>query len=83
MTPKKLGKRIPLFYCDMLNYFMELRCNYQDLYKNKFIIWNNKETTIENKSIYWKHLFEKGLCFVHDLLDENGNFLSLEDFQFK
>ena len=81
---KKLNKRIPLFYCQMLNYFMELRCNYQDLYKSKFIIWNNKEITIiENKSIYWKHLFEKEICFVHDLLDENGKFLSLEDFQFK
>ena len=62
---------------------MELRCNYQDLYKSKFIIWNNKETTKENKSIYWKHLFEKGICFVHDLLDENGKFLFLEDFQLK
>jgi len=49
---KKLDKRIPLFYCEMLNYFMELRCIYQDLYKSKFIIWNNKEITIENKSIY-------------------------------
>ena len=62
---------------------MELRCSYQDLYKSKFIIWNNKEITIENKSIYWKHLLEKGLCFVHDLRDENGKFFSLEDFQFK
>ena len=25
---KKLNKRIPLFYCQMLNYVMELRCNY-------------------------------------------------------
>ena len=68
----------------MLIYFMELRCNYQDLYKSKFIIWNNKEVTIiENKSTYWKHLLEKEICFVHDLLDENGKFLLLEDFQFK
>jgi len=49
---------------------------------SKFIIWNNKEIT-ENKSIYWKYLFEKGIYFVHDLLDENGKFVSLEDFQFK
>ena len=63
----------------MLNYFMESRCRHQDLYKSNFIIWNNREITIENKSIYLKHLFEKGLCFVHDLLDENSKFLSLED----
>ena len=44
---------------------------------------NNKEITIENKSIFWAHLIEKGICFVHDLLDENGKFLSLDDLQVK
>ena len=33
--------------------------------------------------ILWAHLFEKGICFAQDLLDENGKFLSLDDLQVK
>ena len=29
------------------------------------------------------HVFEKGICFIPDLLDENGKFLSLNDLQVK
>ena len=38
---------------------------------------------IANKSIFWAHLLEKGICFVQDLLDGNGKFLSLGDLQVK
>ena len=64
-------------------YFKELRTGHPDGYRREFILWNNEEITIENKSIFWAHLFEKGICFVEDLLDENGNFLSLDDLQVK
>jgi len=67
----------------MLDYFEELRRGHLVIYKSEFILWNNKEITIENKSIFWAHLFEKGICFIQDLLDENGKFLSLDDFQVK
>jgi hypothetical protein len=67
----------------MLDYFKELRSGYPDVYKSEFILWNNKEITIESKSIFWRHLFEKGICSVHDLLDTNGKFLSLENAQLK
>ena len=67
----------------MLDYFKELRSGYPDVYKSEFILWNNKKITIESKCIFWAHLFEKGICFVQDLLDQNGKFLSLEDLQVK
>ena len=67
----------------MLDYFKELRTGHPDVYKSKLILWNNKEITIENKSIFWAYLFEKGICFIRDLLDENGKFLSLDDYQVK
>jgi len=38
---------------------------------------------IENKSIFWAHLSEQGICFVHDLLDKNSKFLSFENVQRK
>ena len=34
-------------------------------------------------SIFWRNLFERGICSVSDLLDENGKFLSLGNFQLK
>ena len=78
---KILDKKLPLFYSEMLEYFKELRGTYTDEYKSEFILWNNKHITIENKSIFWRDLFERGICFVHDLLDENDN--KLREFAFK
>ena len=60
-----------------------LRTGHPDVYRSELVLWNNKEITIENKSIFWAHLFEKGICFVQDLLDENGKFLSLDDLPVK
>ena len=78
---KSLDKNLPRFYREMLDYFKELRNDYPDVYNSEFILWNNKEITIESKTLFWKHLFQKGICFVHDLLDNNGKFLSLENVQ--
>ena len=67
----------------MLDNFKELRTGHPDVYRSELILWNNKEITIQNKSIFWAHLFEKGICFVQDLLDENGKFLSLDNLPVK
>ena len=64
---KLLGKQPPLRYSEMLDYFKELRTGHPDVYRNEFILWNNKQVTIEKKSIFWAHLFEKEICFVQDL----------------
>ena len=72
---KLLDKKPPLFYGEMLDNFKELPTGHPDVYKSEFILCNNKEITIENKSIFWVHLFEKGICFIEDLLDENGKIL--------
>ena len=39
----------------MLDYFKELCTGHPDVYRGEFILWNNKEITIENKSIFWAH----------------------------
>ena len=68
---KKLDENIPLYCREMLDYFKELRSGHPDIYKSEFILGNNKEITIENnKSTFWAHLSEQGICFVHDLLDK-------------
>ena len=38
---------------------------------------------INNSPVYYKTWHDKGVCFVNDLLDNDGRFLSLNDFQMK
>ena len=51
----------------MLDYFKGLHCH-TDVYRSEFILWKNKEITTEKKSIFWAHLFEKGIRFVQSLI---------------
>ena len=46
----KLDQKIPLFYRELLDYFQQLRINYEDPLKREFILWNNRDINIENKS---------------------------------
>ena len=62
-------------------------------------MWNNKEITTESKSIaskrnlfrtgieskstFWKYFFGEGIHFLQDLLNRDGKFLSLKNFQRK
>ena len=39
---KLLEKLPPLRYSEMLDYFKELRTGHPDVYRNEFILWNNK-----------------------------------------
>ena len=49
---KHFDKKMTLFYSEMLEYFKELRSGYPDVYNSEFILWNNKEITIESKPIF-------------------------------
>ena len=51
--------------------------------KGTLIIWNNKDITIEGKSLYWKTWSERGIYFVQNLLKNIGNYLSYEEFKTK
>ena len=48
-----------------------------------FILWNNEAITIENHSLYWRSWVERGIYFIQDILNSNGNFLKLDEFQTK
>lgn len=49
---EKLDRKIPLFYRELLDHFQEVRSNYEDPLKHEFILWNNRDITIENKSVF-------------------------------
>ena len=51
--------------------------------RTKFILWNNKDISIDQKTLFWKTWFERGIYFVQDLLNEDGKFLSLDEFNRK
>ena len=44
------------------------------------IIWNNRSIFIENKSIYFKDWAEKGVIFVQDFLNKNGDWMTFQEF---
>ena len=69
---------MPAFYIDILKAWTEVQglCK-ADFHQNNFrssILWNNKNITIEGKSVYWKEWHTAGIDRLEDLLDEN-NFL--------
>jgi len=66
----------------LLDYFQELNNNSKDN-NSDLVLWNNKKTTVEKKSVFWKRWFERGINFVSDLLSSDGKFLSLDEFQKK
>ena len=58
---KKLGEKLPTFCRELLDYFADLRNNFEDMHQKTFILWNNKNITIEGKSFYWKAWFDKDI----------------------
>ena len=49
----------------------------------KSILWFNDLIKVGNKCIYYGHWMSAGEFFICDLLDENGTFLSLNNFKIK
>ena len=43
------------------------------MYLLQNIIWNNKDIRINNKSVFYKNVFESGIIYVNDLLFELNN----------
>ena len=80
---EKLDRKMPLFYLELLDHFQELRSNYEDALKREFILWNNRDITIENKSVFWKAWRDRNVLFVQDLLNNQGNYLSPQEFSDK
>ena len=73
----------PSFYHELLEYFQELSSAYGGEPRGKFILWNNRDITIDQKTLFWKTWFESGIHFVQDLLRKDGKFLSLDEFNEK
>ena len=51
--------------------------------RGKFILWNNKDITIDQKTLSGKTWFEHGIHFVQDLLSKDWKISSLDEFNEK
>ena len=46
-------------------------------------IWENRYITISNKPFLWNNWFQKGILHVHDIINENGEFLDHNEIKEK
>ena len=74
---------MPQFYQVMLQCFHELKSSYETDLGQDLVLFNNKEILIDRKTFFHKSWFQKGIFRVHDLLTNNGAFLSYSEFTTK
>jgi len=81
--PQNLQKHLSLFHCELLENFSVVKKNKPQDANSKFILWNNQNITIDGNPVFWKSWFDSSILFVYDILNAEGNFLSLEEFKIK
>ena len=78
--------KLPAFYIDVLEAWGELQrlkaSNKTGSLKD-IILWNNRNITVEGKSVYWKSWHTAGVLKIKNLLNENNKFLTYEQFSQK
>ena len=47
------------------------------------VLWHNQGIKIKGKEVCYKDWYDKGIILFHDILDENGNFLELQELSRK
>ena len=47
------------------------------------LLWLNKSITINSKPILWQKWYDKGIVFMHDLLNEKSDFLTADQIENK
>ena len=71
-----------MFFMYFINYIMHY--NYDFAHDNELIlkqpIWNNSLITINKNPVCYRHWFDKGVRIINDLLLENGNFVTYDQF---
>ena len=75
---------LPSFYREVLKHYQITKQAFQnDTSHHDEIIWNDRNIKIECKTRFYKTWFEKSLLRIEDLLQNEGNFLSFNQFSKK
>ena len=67
----------------LLRWWAEFRCSFSDVNFSQNVIWNNKDIRINNKSVFYKTYFDKGITYLNDLQFKVDNVRSYESFKQK
>lgn len=78
-----INNSLPTFYRQGLEYFQEFKEKINIFSYGKFLLWNNEAITIDKNTLFWKSWLKKNILSVQDILNADGNFLTLEEFQDK
>lgn len=68
--------KMPVFYQNLFRYFDEVR----DRSMCSGVLWNNKDILINKQMLFFQEWFDKGIIYVHHLV-ENKSVLSMEEIQ--
>ena len=80
---KYLDPKLPIFYKDILSFFSELKSKYNYQQGQETILFNNKAILIGGKPFFLREWFSKGIISIQNLLNENGQLISFQQFQRK
>ena len=86
IEPEELSLDIPLFYRQILQAWFITKDLIEQKNKKHFtneILWFNKKIRIQNKTVFYKKWYTKGIRCLKDLLKSNNTFLSYHDFKAK
>ena len=56
---------------------------FSDVNYSQNVIWNNKDIRINNKAVFYKTYFDKGIIYLNDLQFDVDNMRSCESFKQK
>jgi hypothetical protein len=81
MDTTKKTKMDPFYWSILKNWIL---VNQKDIVMDVFdirmeCIWLNKNITIAKSPIKWNNWIQKDIITIHDIIDENGKFLSIEE----
>ena len=71
------------FYRDIMSFFVQIKRQLKLKDEQDIFFFNNKEISIDGKTFFIMEWFAKGMISMKDLLQENGQFLTYEEFQRK
>ena len=81
----KYFNQLPIFLKNILDSFNELKTLYGYDQSQDIVLFNNKDILllVDGKPVYINEWFKKGVVSIKDLLKNDGNFLTFNEFSDK
>ena len=76
----KYLKHLPIFHRNILEYFRDLKSLYGSNQAQDIILFNNIDILVGETPVYISECFKKGIVSIRDLLSDDGNFLTFQEF---